>query len=73
MRLNDQNGPCFSIGKGLRQGYPMSHLLFNLVVDVFTKVLRKAASHGIISGLLTDMYMLDTRIGSKQIRLNQPA
>ena len=55
VRLNDENGPYFAVGKGLRQGDPMSPLLFNLVVDVFTKMLIKAANQGIISGLLTDM------------------
>ena len=56
MRLNDENGPYFSVGKGLRQGDPLSLLLFNLVVDVFTKILTKAANQGIISGLLTDLF-----------------
>jgi len=31
---------------------PFSHLLFNLVADVFTKTLMKAAKCGLISGLL---------------------
>ena len=56
MRLNDENGPYFSVGKGLRQGDPLSPLVFNLVVDVFTKMLTKAANQGIISGLLTDLF-----------------
>ena len=56
VRLNDENGPYFSVGKGLRQGDPLSPLLFNLVVDVFTKMLTKAANQGIISGLLTDLF-----------------
>ena len=55
MRLNDENGPYFTVGKGLRQGDPLSPLLFNLVVDVFTKMLCKAANQGIIGGLLTDL------------------
>lgn len=38
-RLNDENGSYFLVGKGLRQGDPLSHLLFNFVVDVFTKIL----------------------------------
>jgi len=34
----------------------LSPLLFNLVADVFTRMLLKAASHGLISGLLTDLF-----------------
>ena len=56
VRLNDENGSYFFVGKGLRQGDPLSPLLFNLVVDVFTKMLTKAANQGIISGLLTDLF-----------------
>jgi len=55
VRLNDENGPYFSVGKGLRQGDPLSPLFFNLVVDVFTKMLIRAANHGIIRGLLPSM------------------
>jgi len=55
VRLNDVNGPYFAVGKGLRQGDPLSPLPFNLVVDVFTRMLSKAATQGLIGGLLTDM------------------
>ena len=55
VRLNDVNGPYFAVGKGLRQGDPLSPLPFNLVVDVFTRMLSKAATQGLIGGLLTDV------------------
>ena len=55
VRLNDENGPYFSTSKGLRQGDPLSPLLFNLVVDVFTKMVIRAARHRIISGLLPNV------------------
>ena len=55
VRLNDVNGPYFTVGKGLRQGDPLPPLLFNLVVDVFTKMLTKACTQGLISGLLTNV------------------
>jgi hypothetical protein len=43
IRINDEDGSYFKPGKGLRQGDPISHLLFNLVVDVFARMLIKAA------------------------------
>jgi len=42
IRINDEDSVYFKTGKGLRQGDPLSPLLFNLVADVFTKVLMKA-------------------------------
>ena len=44
----------FKPGKGLRQGDPISPLLFNLVEDVLTRMLKKASEQGLIRGLLTD-------------------
>jgi hypothetical protein len=54
--LNDENSPLFSPGKGLRQGDPLSHLLFNLVGDVFTRMLIKAARKGHIIGFMSSLY-----------------
>jgi hypothetical protein len=39
IRINYSNSPFFKPGKGLRQGDPLSSLFFNLVVDVFTRML----------------------------------
>lgn len=55
IRINDENSGYFKPGKGLRQGDPLSPLLFNLVADVFTKMLIKAARQGFISGLLPNV------------------
>ena len=52
--LNGEESSFFSPGKGLRQGDPISPLLFNLVVDVLTRMLAKAAEKGLIKGLLAD-------------------
>ena len=52
MRINDENSTYFKPGKGLRQGDPLSPLLFNLVADIFTRMLIKAASNNLISSLL---------------------
>jgi hypothetical protein len=52
VRTNDQNSEYFVAGKGLKQGDPLSPILFNFVAEVFTKTLAKAASHNLIKGLL---------------------
>lgn len=55
VRMNDMNSSYFGVGKGLRQGDPLSPLLFNLVVDVFTRMLIKAARHNLIEGLMPEV------------------
>jgi len=52
VRLNDEDSHHFKPGKGLRQGDPLSPLLFNLVANVFTRMLMKAADHNLIVGLM---------------------
>jgi hypothetical protein len=49
--VNGEGSPTFKTGKGLRQGNPLS-LLFNLVVDVLTRMLAKASSGGLVRGML---------------------
>jgi hypothetical protein len=56
IRINDVNSSYFRPGKGLRQGDPLSPLLFNMVVDVFTRMLSKAALKGYISSFMDDVY-----------------
>ncbi|WVZ84785.1 LOW QUALITY PROTEIN: hypothetical protein U9M48_031774, partial [Paspalum notatum var. saurae] len=41
--LNEEDSNFFKTGKGLKQGDPISPLLFNLVVDVLTRMLFKEA------------------------------
>jgi len=52
VRINDENSSYFKPGKGLRQGDPLSTLLFNLVADIFTRMLIKAARNNLVSGLM---------------------
>jgi hypothetical protein len=40
----------------LRQGDPISPLLFNLVIDVFTRMMGKAARKGYIQGFMTQVF-----------------
>jgi hypothetical protein len=52
--INGVEGDFFTTSRGLRQGEPISLILFNYVVDVFTRMLIKEASGGLITGLCTD-------------------
>ena len=51
LRINNNNSDFFIAGKGVRQGDPYSPLLFNLVEDVFTRILVKASRNNILEGL----------------------
>jgi hypothetical protein len=51
VKVNDVDRDFFLTGKGLRQGDPFAPLLFNFVVDVFSKMVNKGASCGMITGL----------------------
>ena len=55
VKLNNSESDFFLTGKGLRQGDPSSPILFNLVVDVLTKMLIKASNYGLIRGLCSDL------------------
>src|SRR4051812_26823916 len=55
VKLNNTESGFFTTGKGLRQGDPLSPLLFNIVVDALTSILAKAADHQLISGLCTEV------------------
>jgi hypothetical protein len=41
--LNNVDSSFFKTGKGLRQGDPVSPMLFNLVGDVLTRMLIKSS------------------------------
>jgi hypothetical protein len=51
VKLNDLEGGFFLTGKGLRQGDPLEPVLFNFVVDIFSRMINKGYSCGIIRGL----------------------
>jgi hypothetical protein len=51
VRINDVNSDFFETSRGVRQGDPVSPILFYFLADVFTRMLIKAASNNLISGL----------------------
>ena len=55
VKVNGVDSDFFVTNKGLRQGDPISPLLFNIVVDVLTRMLIKAPSHNLIKGLCSDL------------------
>jgi len=42
VKLNDKMGPYFVSHKGVRQGDPLSPILFNFVADCMARMVRKA-------------------------------
>jgi hypothetical protein len=56
IRVNNENSQFFKPGKGLRQGDPLSPILFNLVVGIFTRMLMKAANKGYIKGFMNNVF-----------------
>jgi hypothetical protein len=55
LRLNDENSEFFLTRCGVRQGGPISPIMFNVAADVFTRMLMRTASYWQITGLLQGM------------------
>ncbi len=51
VQVNDQVGPYFKTHKGLRQGDPLSPLLFNLAAEALTLLVQRAEDNLLIEGL----------------------
>lgn len=49
------NIPFFKTHRGLRQGDPLSPLLFNLVGDALAAVLESAKTNGVLEGLVSNL------------------
>jgi len=52
IKINDQLGPFFQTRKGLRQGDPLSPVLFNLVVDMLSILIARAKVNVQVSGVV---------------------
>jgi hypothetical protein len=55
VKVNKVEGDFFLTGKGLRQGDPLAPLLFNTVVDVFSRMLVKRSNASLIRGLCSNL------------------
>jgi hypothetical protein len=55
VKINDKMGAYFASHKGVRQGDPLSPILFNLVADYLTRMIRKAQDNGLIVGLADNL------------------
>ncbi|WVZ54242.1 hypothetical protein U9M48_005067 [Paspalum notatum var. saurae] len=55
VNLNGQRGEFFRSYKGLRQGDPLSPMLFNLIGDALSEILKTAREKGVLNGLVPDL------------------
>jgi hypothetical protein len=52
IKVNDDVGRYFQTLKGLRQGDPLSPMLFNIVVDMLAIMIEHAKNDGLIEGVI---------------------
>ena len=52
IKVNDDTGHYFTTKKGLRQGDPLSPILFNIVVDMFANMIERAMNSDQIAGVV---------------------
>ena len=52
VNINDEVGPYFQTKKGVRQGDPLSPILFNIVADMLTLFINRAKAEDQLSGVV---------------------
>ena len=52
IKVNDDIGRYFQTKKGLRQGYPLSPILFNIVADMLTIMIERTKTDGQIEAVV---------------------
>ena len=55
IKVNDEIGPYFQTKRGLRQGNPMSPILFNIVADMLALIIKRAKDDGQIRGVIPNL------------------
>jgi hypothetical protein len=55
VKVNDTVGQNYQTKKGVRQGDPLSPLLFNIVVDMLAVIINRAKSEGQVKGVIPDL------------------
>ena len=55
IKVNDQLGSYFQTKKGLRQGDPMSPILFNIVADMLAILIARAKAAGQVEGVIPNL------------------
>lgn len=61
IKVNDNIGHYFQTHKGLRQGDPMSSILFNIVVDMLTILIGRTKDDDQVGGLISHLVMVECR------------
>jgi retron-type reverse transcriptase len=62
IKVNDQLGSYFQTKKGLRQGDPMSPILFNIVVDMLAILIARAKEASQVEGVIPHLVQDDLSI-----------
>ena len=64
LKVNDQLGRYFQTRKGLRQGDPLSPILFNIVVDMLAILIARAKDDGQVEGVIP--HLIENRLSILQ-------
>jgi hypothetical protein len=64
VKLNETIGSYFQSHKGVRQGNPLSPILFNMVVDCLTRMVMKAQQSALVTELIP--HLIDSGIAILQ-------